>query len=96
MKKAITQLVETPLYKEYDITVNNDWEMNLSNGENEEDFEANTISKETSTTKHLQTNSLSDDDDDDAWSEFDDAEIMSGATDTLLTAPDFVEPHEKN
>ncbi|CAG2216944.1 unnamed protein product [Mytilus edulis] len=36
-----------------------------------------------------------DSDEDDKWSEVDENELMSGQADTLLTAPDFVEPAER-
>lgn len=44
-------------------------------------------------TMNLRTIKITDNED--AWSEVDENELISSQVDTLLTAPDFVEPSEK-
>jgi hypothetical protein len=88
VRSAAKFLANASLYKQY-VTFNDLWQEdidNFSSSESEDDFD-NSSAQKVITKKQ---------EDIDEWSEFDDGELMSGEADTMLTAPNYLEPGERD
>ena len=107
--EAAKLLSDSPLYKEHNVDINNDWEdmYNETSLETDTTEEGLVISEQEQLNQNPKKNDISNndqmknanyasDDEDDKWSEVDECELMSGEADTLLSAPGFVEPSERD
>lgn len=100
---AAKLLSESPLYKEHSVVFNNDWE-NLENTESDQNDvnENDGVTHESAAQDHnlpkgdKSNETEQSENEDDKWGEVDECELMSGEADTLLSAPEFVEPSERD
>ncbi|KAK3099796.1 hypothetical protein FSP39_009735 [Pinctada imbricata] len=90
VRSAAKYLTSAPLYKQY-VQFDDSWSEEIVDDDSseEEDNEQHTSSDKQGTKDKVEGS-------DDEWDEVDEGEKMSGEADTMLTAPDYIEPGERD
>ncbi|CAG2257671.1 unnamed protein product [Mytilus edulis] len=88
------EMTETD-HEQVDIEDGNTNNNDVADGALQDNDGTNKASEPSKVNEQDGNNESYDSDEDDKWSEVDENELMSGQADTLLTAPDFVEPAER-
>ena len=91
VKSAAKYLATTSLFKQH-VTYDSAWDRNVESTTDSDDEDEESPVTESRQGKNTQEQS----DKNDEWSEVDEAELMSGQADTMLTAPDYIEPGERD